>query len=526
MIVRRFRPLALAALVVAAVPIVATSTLAGATLTPLASSGTVTGVVFDDKNADGARVGASEIGVAGAEVRAYDSTGALVSSPNPVLTGADGSYSLTITNAATDDLRVEFTTPTGYSPSPHGVDNGTSVQFVKVDDTGVDFGVLIPTNFCADNLAQDLGSVVATCFYPGASSWTPGTFNRDSVKYTAWNTGNGNVDAALAANTSTGAVWGLGSQATTGLVFSSAVVRRHADLGPQGLGGIYVMRSGEKGVVESYDLAALYSGQGVQFTNDPTKWTRAARGIVTPGSATDAAVSNALSTDIVGWDGVGTEGIGDIDVSDDHQYLWVVNLYEKTLLRITLDGTRDNPNLGAMTEFAIPTDICTVSGSNERPWAVDPQPDGTVRVGVVCDNAGSQDTSAEFSLSNLAEGAYVYSLTPGTSAWTELLQVDMAARTRYDRMCGQASGVANPIPEDGKCWGAWLSSWSSYTSPTLIGLLPQHPDGYAIFQHGQPMLVDIESLLDGSMVLSFNDRFSMQIGYKNLQPTNTPEQIG
>ena len=143
MIARRFRPLAVAALAVSAVPFVVSSASANAAILPSAASGTVSGVVFDDKNGDGAHVGVTEIGVAGAEVRAYDSTGALVSSPDPVVTAADGSYTLTITNAATADLRVEFTTPTGYSPSPHGVDNGTSVQFVKVNDTGVDFGVLI-----------------------------------------------------------------------------------------------------------------------------------------------------------------------------------------------------------------------------------------------------------------------------------------------------------------------------------------------------------------------------------------------
>ena len=62
-------------------------------------AGTVSGVVFNDKNGDGERTSAAaEPGVAGSVVKAYDSAGALVGTDT---TDSDGAYSISITGAAT-----------------------------------------------------------------------------------------------------------------------------------------------------------------------------------------------------------------------------------------------------------------------------------------------------------------------------------------------------------------------------------------------------------------------------------------
>jgi hypothetical protein len=110
------------------------------------TSGTVAGVVFDDYDVDGVRA-ASEPGVSGVTVRAYDATGALVGAAS---TTSDGAYSLTVTDAATADLRIEFTVPDGFAPSfaPAG---GSTVQFVAIGATGVDLGLNDPELYCNDN---------------------------------------------------------------------------------------------------------------------------------------------------------------------------------------------------------------------------------------------------------------------------------------------------------------------------------------------------------------------------------------
>ena len=81
-------------------------------------SGAITGRVFQDFNSNGIRdttvaIGrAVDVGVAGIEVRGFDSSGAVVGSTS---TGADGTYTLAITSAATALIRVEFTVAPGTS---------------------------------------------------------------------------------------------------------------------------------------------------------------------------------------------------------------------------------------------------------------------------------------------------------------------------------------------------------------------------------------------------------------------------
>jgi hypothetical protein len=61
-----------------------------------------------------------------------DSTGTEVGSTT---TGANGTYSLSVVNAATANVRVEFSIPaaaTYLQPGAHGPNNATSVQFVAL----------------------------------------------------------------------------------------------------------------------------------------------------------------------------------------------------------------------------------------------------------------------------------------------------------------------------------------------------------------------------------------------------------
>ena len=131
-----------------------------------ATNGTVTGKVFLDKDSDGA-IDTGEGGVASVEVKAYDSAGTAVGTAT---TGSDGTYSLTVANSASTQVRIEFSTPNGYQSSFAGTDSGTSIQFVTVPATSVDYGVLIPGNYCADNVVDPM--VATNCQSPGKASTT------------------------------------------------------------------------------------------------------------------------------------------------------------------------------------------------------------------------------------------------------------------------------------------------------------------------------------------------------------------
>ena len=104
------------------------------------AAGTISGTVFNDYNSNGTfdttatltntgggTVGvAKDVGVSGVTVTAYDGTGAAVGTAT---SAADGTYSLTATG--TGPYRIEFTTiPSGFKPSFHGTNSGTTVQFV------------------------------------------------------------------------------------------------------------------------------------------------------------------------------------------------------------------------------------------------------------------------------------------------------------------------------------------------------------------------------------------------------------
>jgi hypothetical protein len=70
--------------------------------------------------------------VSGVVVTAYDSSGTQVGTAT---TSGDGTYSLNVSSAATNNVRIEFTTPNGYQPSFQGAANATSIQFVSIPAT-------------------------------------------------------------------------------------------------------------------------------------------------------------------------------------------------------------------------------------------------------------------------------------------------------------------------------------------------------------------------------------------------------
>ena len=139
------------------------------------TNGVVTGLVFRDANVDGT-ISPGEVGAGGITVEAFDSDGDAVGTTT---SAADGTYTLTVTNAASTDVRVEFSgLPSFLRSGPIGPDSGSSVQFAVLGDTGVDFGVANPANFCQDN-----PTLALNCFSAGPND-RPDSVTR-TVPYTA-----------------------------------------------------------------------------------------------------------------------------------------------------------------------------------------------------------------------------------------------------------------------------------------------------------------------------------------------------
>ena len=122
----------------------------------------ITGLVFQDFNANGAFDTAGSLnnsgtgtihtavdhGLAGVAVTAYNAAGAAAAT---AVTAANGTFTLAGT-AAGQSYRVEFTNlPAGFSPGPHGANDGTTVQFVNGGASNVDLGLVQPATYSVNN---------------------------------------------------------------------------------------------------------------------------------------------------------------------------------------------------------------------------------------------------------------------------------------------------------------------------------------------------------------------------------------
>ena len=445
-----------------------------------AAAGTVTGVVFDDKTSDGTK-DAGDNGVAGVSVSAYDSTGAVVGSAS---TGSDGTYTLSVTNAASNDLRVEFTTPAGYKSSVVGADNKTSIQFVTVGATNVSYGILNPDLYCANMFAagKQGDGLAATCFQP------PNAQSLPSVYLTGWNTRYTRKPSALSSET--GTVWGLGYDGVRNLLWTSAFVRRHAPVGPKKLCGIYATDPATGHVALAFDMKADFGMNCGDDTNFGSNQS----------TTRDLTSSSSLSYDNPGYSAVGKLGFGDLDVSSDGQNLFVVNVYDKTVYRFTIGGTTSAPTLTANGSWAI-NSPCSTAGSVLRPWALRPLTATTLYVGSVCSNEAATPSS-----SAAPESAAVQLMTitgSSTATWSTAATVDLS----YVRGCPHGYDCTSGQVSLGK-WKAWTDNFSAVFMLNLTGKVV----------YPQPIVSDIEILDDGSLAVGIMDRFAVQTGWQNRVP--------
>ncbi len=123
-------------------------------------SATIGGTVYEDFNASGVQVlnptisnagqgtvgVASDPGVAGVTVTAYNAAGGVVAATT---TAANGGYTLTDpAGTAATPYRIEFTNlPAGFTDGPEGADSHSSVQFVTGSTNNVDLGLLRASDY-------------------------------------------------------------------------------------------------------------------------------------------------------------------------------------------------------------------------------------------------------------------------------------------------------------------------------------------------------------------------------------------
>ncbi|MCU0491465.1 MAG: carboxypeptidase regulatory-like domain-containing protein [Chloroflexaceae bacterium] len=476
-------------------------------------SGTIRGFVFQDFNANGVRdtsgsipndgsptssIGtAVDAGVGGVTVTAYDGSGAEVGTAT---SGSDGSY--TLNHTATGQVRVEFTIPSalaGFQPGPFGSGangSGTSVQFVAATTDNVNFGVVLPAEFCQDN-----PQLATSCYLFGNQSGrnNPAVdpvlvgfpYSAGSTRTTATGTSDTFSDfqqpgaTYVTAAGQMGTTWGLAYSRTNRQLFAASFYKRHTGFGP-GADGAFG-NADDPAAIYVVDPNAPVANRIVRVINVPdisANSHNSARPVACPPNTDPWVCDGGLDS----FDAVGKQSIGGIALSDDETRLFVMNLENRTLYAL-------NPANGALLgSQAVPLNPplsveTTCPSSDVRPFAVQYYR-GTVYVGMVCTGESTQ------SRDNLR--AYVYTVDPQTLVFSTAPVFQAALN--YPR------GNANDDAVHTALWQPW-------TGQTFRGFAAPNTQGIFVV-YAQPWLTDIV-FDNGNLVLGLRDRYGDQIGNRS-----------
>lgn len=443
----------------------------------------VSGTVFWDYDRNGLKTATEpvELGAAGMRLLAYVEG---IPQPFTATTGPDGRFSFDADQIGTGKrVRLELTNPFRYAFDSPGT--GSSVQFVQAPANGILLGLSDPASYC-----QTDPQLAVPIYQSGARRQGPGMVSFPATVLTI-PPSDIVAPAQLASSARIGTVWGTAYQRQTQKLFALSVLKRHAALGPLGLGGIYWANGGD---------AAAYLDAGTLMTlaSEADQEILATRSLPTSVSATsvDGAVF-AL---------VGKVGFGGGTFTPTEETLWVINLHEKTLVGLKL-GLPNRPaaQLGAgdITAYAIPQ-VDTDKGIN-RPWAVTYYRD-KLYVGVVNDASISRDRR------DLKAYVYAFDLATGQFADTPLLTLAL----NYPK--GWVLRGTDDAASMGNGWDYWSDNWTDYSTNFLSETSsPQ----LARVVRPQPILSSIAFDAEGSMVLGFMDRTGHQTGRNQPSPTET-----
>ncbi len=486
--------------------------VAGVVLVSTSAFADISGVVFQDFNANGVRdltttvtnanssgsVGAAvDRGLAGVVATATCVTGLGpdgaygtaddVRTTYPVATtNAAGTYSIstassppasgTATNPA---CRVSFTwdganalngaVPNdlfGMYPTFQGGGSNTSTQFVN-DGAAANLGLNYPSDFCQNN-----PTLATTCFTFGAYDSAARTHlysfpYNGTTPYKAYTDSPAPTFPAptpVTSNLNIGSTWGIAYHKPTKLLVNSAYLKRHIGVGPGGLGQIYTVNAAGA-VANLVNLGATAAGADPRVAGNDYDLDSAVR------SATEGLL-------------IGKRGIGDIDFSDDYTKLYAIGLASKQLYIVPVNATLTGTT-GATTAITLPVPAIG-AGATDCPAASDVRPfalkfsKGSLYVGMTCTAESTGDATKL--------RAYVY---------------------RFDATGGSPTQVSNfQLTGNSAVWGAWDN-------------VEPAPAGGCCSNRPQPMLTDIEFNAAGNMILGVRDRFGDITGGGTLDITNT-----
>lgn len=440
----------------------------------LCTSGELGGTVFFDFNGDGVKQSGEVLGVPNATIKAYDSSNTLVGTATSDIEGRyefSAAYGNAI-GAGSYPLRLEVTglPASGLNTTTRmGTDNGSSVQFVNSASCNLNVSVLDQTGYCQNNPLM-----VTPCYVNGdpLAGGTAGTLDA-LVAFPYLSNGAPSGIIHLADASEVGSLWGVAYNKYTNKVFTSAILKRHIGLGPQGLGGIYVTDMSTFTTTNFIDVTTLGVDLGQAMVPD-----NSTRGL--PANRTQP------NHDATVFPLIGKVGIGDMDISEDGNTLWFVNMNDKKLYSLDIAGynnTSTLPTAANVASVAIPSVTPCATGS--RPFGTAFYR-GKVYVGAVCDALGGTRSDLR---------ASVFAYDPVGNSWSTAFNFPLTYPKGY------------PVSSNVTGWYTWTDTFSDLVHGGNV-------------DHPSPLLADIVFDSDGTLVMGFADRTSLQTGYNNYG-TNT-----
>jgi hypothetical protein len=481
--------------------------------------------------------------------------------------------------ASSTSIRLEFVIPTNSSDIGHisptydfssstGATYGSSIRFITSGSTGNDYAINNPNDFVSDttNSNNTIYQAIQQNGNPAGGGTSASRIAFAKFPYSSSGSGTRTTPLTTSQTLATiqqiGSVFGVAYSKKAQKVFTSAYIKRHCGLGPangtfnNAPGAIYIIdpslhSTSSPTVAASYfiSLDALgyptHNSTGVPAYGNGSSYTISSGGT---GSTRYESISyigegwavvgensssyrnlpanyNTQNNDPAAFGQVGRVGLGDIDISDDGQYLFVTNLYDRKIYQLQLNSITNPTSASVVASFALPNPplrsesgipyaAATYNGTNDntdfytglrglqRPFGLKYYR-GKLYVSAVTTGEGtSGSTTTDNGLSNPEYTdlwAYVWQLDPlsGFNS-TPTLQFPL----NYDRGTN----------DDG--YNETFELWDNdLPAPTHISLLLIH--------HAQPILSDIEFDDEGSMILSIRDRFGDQIGYQNYMMSST-----
>lgn len=332
----------------------------------VSTPGTIEGRVFRDLNFNGV-IDPGEIGISNVLISVQDTSGNTVGN---FYTDTGGNYLISgLVNGS--EYRLVFVDNDGLEGTPVGKDNFTRVQYIQVPECNRSVGLLHPDHTCGSN-----PPIATTCFVQGEITENS---NMETIVFLDYQFNSLSPVNKFAMHGETGSIWGIAWKASSKEIFTSAFIKQYSGLTPHGHGAILKTSIGGPGM-PSTSLFAKIQDLGVDVGNLHT---------------TDINDCNYGAQ-------VGKYGLGQLIISPDEKFLYVTNLYKKSIVRID----SENPTASTTKEYLVPNPGC--SNGDYAVFALRYHKN-KIYVGVTC--------TAETSRNSNESSANVYEFDPQTEVF-------------------------------------------------------------------------------------------------------------